>query len=315
VAGQVHMPPLDGGTAWINSEPLDAAALRGHVVLVDIWTLTCINWLRTEPYIRAWSQAYRDDGLIVIGVHTPEFSFEHDIDLVRSATAERQIDYPVVVDNDYAVWNAFANHYWPAEYFIDKDGVIRDQHFGEGRYEESELLIQQLLGIDREFVSIEPHGDEVEADWDHLRTPETYLGYGRGESFASPTKAAFDQRRTYDLPDEVPFNSWALAGAWTIGSEKVELHEAGGTIACRFEARDVHLVMRPGAGEPIPFRVTLDGAASGSAHGVDVDEEGGGLLRDGRMYQLVRQDGAVRERTMEITFVEPGAEAYVFTFG
>ena len=211
------MPSLGGATEWLNSEPLGPAELRGHVVLVDFWTLTCINWLRTEPYVRAWSQAYRDDGLVVIGVHTPEFSFEHEIDRVRQATKERAIDYPVAVDNDYAIWSAFDNHYWPALYFVDADGIIRDQHFGEGRYEESERVIQRLLGVERELVSVEGLGVEAEADWDNLRTPETYLGYGRGEHFASPGGAALDERRAYELPEHLRLNHWALAGEWTIG--------------------------------------------------------------------------------------------------
>ena len=195
VFGRVHMPSLDGATAWLNSEPLDPEGLRGQVVVADFWTLTCINWLRTEPYVRAWSQAYRDDGLVVIGVHTPEFSFEHDIDLVRQANQERGIDYPVAQDNDYAVWDAFANNYWPALYFIDREGIIRDRHFGEGRYEQSERVIQRLLGVERELVSVEGLGVEAEADWDHLRTTETYLGYGRSEHFASPHGSAFVERR------------------------------------------------------------------------------------------------------------------------
>ena len=312
---RLHMPSLGGATEWLNSEPLGPAELRGHVVLVNFWTLTCINWLRTEPYVRAWSQAYRDDGLVVIGVHTPEFSFEHEIDRVRRATKERGIDYPVAVDNDYEIWSAFDNHYWPALYFVDTDGVIRDHHFGEGRYEQSERVIQRLLGVERELVSVEGLGVEAEADWDHLRTPETYLGYGRSEHFASPDGAAFDERRAYELPERLRLNHWALAGEWTIGRENVVLDQAGGSIAYRFHARDAHLVLSPGAREPIPFRVLLDGEAPGPSHGVDVDEDGTGLLRDGRLYQLVRQHDAVRERTLEITFLEPGAEAYVFTFG
>ena len=309
------MPSLGGATGWLNSEPLGPAELRGHVVLVNFWTLTCINWLRQEPYVRAWSQAYRDDGLVVIGVHTPEFSFEHEIDGVRQATKERAIDYPVAVDNDYEIWRAFDNHYWPALYFVDADGIIRDQHFGEGRYEQSERVIQRLLGVERELVSVEGVGVEAEADWDHLRTPETYLGYGRSEHFASPDGAAFDERRAYELPEHLRLNQWALAGEWTIGRENVVLDEAGGSIAYRFHARDAHLVLSPGAREPIPFRVLLDGEAPGPSHGVDVDEDGNGVLRDGRMYQLVREHDAVRERTLEITFLEPGAEAYAFTFG
>jgi thiol-disulfide isomerase/thioredoxin len=291
VFSRLHMPPLDGVTEWLGSEPLGPAELRGHVVLVNFWTWTCINWLRQEPYVRAWSRAYRDDGLIVIGVHTPEFSFEHEIDGVRRATKERDIDYPVVVDNDYAVWTAFANHYWPALYFVDTDGVIRDEHFGEGRYEQSERVIQRLLGVERELVSVEGVGVEAEADWDQLRTPETYLGFARGQQLAT------------------------LTGDWTTGPENITLGESGGSIAFRFHARDAHLVLSTGTADPIPFRVLLDGDAPGLSHGVDVDEDGNGLLRDGRMYQLVRQRDAVRERTLEITFLEPGAEAYAFTFG
>jgi len=303
---RLRMPALDGATGWLNSEPLDPAELRGHVVLVDFWTLTCINWLRTEPYVRAWSQAYRDDGLVVIGVHTPEFSFEHEIDLVRQATKVREIDYPVAVDSDYAVWNAFDNHYWPALYFADRDGVVRDHHFGEGRYEKSERVIQELLGVDRELVPVEGVGVEAAADWDQLRTPETYLGWGRSGQVASPGA---------EIPEPLNLNEWALAGGWTVEGEKVVLDEAGGRIAFRFHARDAHLVLSSGGREPIPFRVLLDGEAPGPSHGVDVDEDGNGELADGRLYQLLRQDGGVRDRTMEITFLAPGAEAYVFTFG
>jgi thiol-disulfide isomerase/thioredoxin len=310
-----HAPALGEATEWLNSEPLGPAELRGHVVLVNFWTLTCINWLRQEPYVRAWSQAYRDDGLVVIGVHTPEFSFEHEIDRVRQATKERAIDYPVAIDNDYEIWSAFDNNYWPALYFVDADGIIRDHHFGEGRYEQSERVIQRLLAVEREPVSVEGLGVEAEADWDHLRTPETYLGYGRSEQFASPDDAAFGECRAYELPERLRFNHWALAGEWTIGRENVVLDQAGGSIVYRFHARDAHLVLSPGAREPISFRVLLDGEAPGPSHGVDIDEDGNGLLRDGRLYQLVRQGDVVRERTLEITFLEPGAEAYVFTFG
>jgi thiol-disulfide isomerase/thioredoxin len=287
----LQMPSFEGATEWLNSEPLGPAELRGHVILVNFWTLTCINWLRQEPYVRAWSRAYRDDGLVVIGVHTPEFSFEHEIDLVRRATAERKIDYPVAVDNQYGIWSAFANHYWPALYFVDADGLIRDQHFGEGRYEQSERIIQQLLGVERELVSVEGRGVEKAADWENLRTPETYLGYARSDQSAS------------------------LSGEWTIGTENVVLEQAGGSIAFRFQARDANLVLSFAGHKPIPFRVLIDGEPPGPSHGVDVDEEGNGLLRDGRMYQLVREHEEVRERTLEITFLEPGAEAYVFTFG
>ena len=302
----LHIPSLGGATGWLNSEPLAPAELRDRVVLVNFWTLTCINWLRQEPYVRAWSQAYRDDGLVVIGVHTPEFSFEHGIDGVREATKERAIDYPVAVDNDYEIWSAFANHYWPALYFVDAEGVIRDQHFGEGRYDQSERVIQRLLGVERELVSVEGLGVEAEADWDHLRTPETYLGYGRAERLASQGR---------ELPDRLPFNNWALAGEWTIGSEDVALDQPGGTIAVRFHARDAHLVLSAGSRGPIPFRVRLDGAAPGPSAGGDVDEDGHGVLRDGRLYQLVRERDAERQRTLEITFLEAGAQAFAFTFG
>src|SRR5829696_6564875 len=315
VFGRVHMPSLGGAAGWLNSDPLGPAELRGYVVLVNFWTLTCINWLRQEPYVRAWSQAYRNDGLIVIGVHTPEFSFEHDIDLVGQAVKERAIDYPVAIDNDFEVWSAFANHYWPALYFVDADGMIRDQHFGEGRYEESELVIQRQLGVEREPVSVEGLGVEAAADCDHLYTPETYLGYAREGHFASRNGTAFGECRAYELPERLRFNHWALAGEWTIGPEHVVLDQAGGSIAYRFHARDAHVVLSPGARGQIPFRVLLDGEPPGPSHGVDVDEDGNGLLRDGRLYQLVREHDAVRERTLEITFLAAGAEAYVFRFG
>ncbi len=293
---------LPAATEWLNSEPLGPAELRGHVVLVNFWTLTCINWLRQAPYVRAWSRAYRDDGLIVVGVHTPEFSFEHSGDRVRRAIRDRRIDYPVAVDNAYAIWSAFDNHSWPALYFADRDGIIRDFHFGEGRYDESERVIQELLGIDRPPVTVEGAGIEAAADWHHLRTPETYLGGGLG-------------RHTYEFPSYLHFNQWALDGEWTIGPENVVLDRAGGSIAYRFEARDLHLVLSPGAGGPIPFRVFLDGEAPGASAGADIDADGNGTLGDGRLYQLVREHDRVRERTFEIAFLEPGAEAYVFTFG
>jgi thiol-disulfide isomerase/thioredoxin len=298
---RLHMPSLDGATGWLNSEPLGLAGLRGRVVLVNFWTLTCINWLRQEPYVRAWSRAYRDEGLVVIGIHTPEFSFEHDIELVRRATEEREIDYPVALDNDYEIWDAFANHYWPALYFVDADGTTRDQHFGEERYEQSERVIQELLGVERELVSVERRGVEAGADWDHMRTPETYLGSLRDGRSASR--------------DRLGLNQWSLAGGWTTRPENVVLDLAGGSIALRFHARDAHLVLATGGRAPIPFRVLLDGDAPGPSHGVDVDPDGNGVLRDGRLYQLVRQHDAVRARTLEITFLEPGAEAYAFTFG
>jgi thiol-disulfide isomerase/thioredoxin len=315
VFGRPQMPSFGGATEWLNSEPLGPAELRGHVVLVNFWTWTCINWLRQEPYVRAWFQAYRDDGLVVIGVHTPEFSFEHRIDGVQRAIEEREIDYPVAVDNDHAVWDAFDNHYWPALYFVDVDGVVSHRHFGEGRYDESERVIQELLGVERELLSVEGVGVEAAADWDNLRTPETYLGYGRGNRFASANGGVFDEPRRYDVPDRLRANRWALAGEWTIEREKIVLQEAGGSIVVRFDARDAHLVLSAENREPRPFRVLLDGEAPGRSHGGDVDEEGNGFLREGRLYQLVRQQGPIRERTLQLAFLEPGAEAYAFTFG
>ena len=300
---RVRMPSFAGATEWLNSEPLGTAELRGHVVLVNFWTWTCINWLRQEPYIRAWSQAYRADGLIVVGVHTPEFSFEHDIEGVRRAIDERSIDYPVAVDNRYAVWDGFANRAWPALYFVDAGGMIRDHHLGEGRYEKSERVIQQLLGVERELTPVDGSGVEATADWDHLLTPETYVGYERGG------------RPSDEHPERLRLNHWAVDGEWAIGPESLTLDRTGGSIAFRFHARDANVVLSRGAGEAIPFSVRLDGEAPGLSHGVDVDEAGNGVLQDPRMYQLIRQHDAVRERTVQITFHAPGAEAYSFTFG
>ena len=297
-----HMPSLDRATGWLNTEPLDPAGLRSRVVLVNFWTLTCINWLRQEPYVRAWSRAYKNDGLVVLGVHTPEFGFEHEPERVRRAVSEMDIDYPVALDSDYGVWRAFSNHYWPALYFVDRDGIIRDQHFGEGRYEQSEREIQKLLGIERDLVTVEGVGIEAEADWNDLGSPETYLGYERG---ARPAEEA----------DKLGLNQWALSGEWKTASEHVALGEAGGSIAYRFHARDAHLVLSRATPDPIPFRVRLDGAPPGAAHGGDIDADGNGILDAGRLYQLIRQPGSVGDRTLEITFEAPGAEAYCFTFG
>jgi thiol-disulfide isomerase/thioredoxin len=312
----VHMPGFDGATAWLNSDPLTPAELRGRVVLVDFWTLTCINWLRTEPYVRAWSQAYRDDGLVVIGVHTPEFAVEHDVAEVRRATAERGIHYPVAVDNDYAIWTAFANQFWPALYFVDRDGLIRDEHFGEGRYKRSERTIQELLGIQRDPVVVEPAGVEAQADCDSIKTPETYLGLARAPGFTFPDGAALDRSQVYQISEQPRLNGWAIEGQWTVRSESLDLDRAGGRIAFRFHARDAHLVM--GSSDPnvpVPMRVTLDGAPPGEAHGVDVDPEGGGIVSHPRLYQLIRQPGPVRDRTVTIEFRAPGVYALVFTFG
>ncbi len=279
---------FDGSGEWANTPPGD---LRGRVVLVDFWTLTCINWLRTAPYVRAWAAAYRADGLTVIGVHTPEFTFEHSADLVRTAIAARGIDYPVAIDNDYKIWRAFDNHYWPALYFLDRDGTVRDHQFGEGGYESSERRIQQLLGVSRPLVPVTGEGVEAEADWAQLRSGETYLGSARADSPAS------------------------LQGDWAVEPERVVVRSAGARLSYRFHARDAHLVLSQGTGGPIPFRVLLDGQAPGAAHGVDVDAAGDGVLNEGRLYQLIRSPGEVRDRTVEISFNEPGAEAYAFTFG
>ena len=303
MAAQLHMPPFDGATGWLNIEPPGPPGLDGRVVLVNFWTWTCINWLRQVPYVRAWAEAYRDDGLVVVGVHTPEFTFEHDAGGVAREVGVRGIGYPVAIDDDYRVWRAFANHYWPALYFVDRDGVIRDQHFGEGRYERSERVIQDLLGVDRPLVDVEGAGVEAPADWERLRSPVTYLGDLRGE------------RRTDTPPARLRLNGWTLTGSWKPRAEHVALREAGGSIAIRFHARDAHLVMAGGDDGPIPFRVRLDGEPPGDAHGVDLDADGRGVLDHSRMYGLVRQPGRVRDRTLEITFEAPGAEGYAFTFG
>jgi thiol-disulfide isomerase/thioredoxin len=304
-----EMPELGGVTEWINSAPLDREGLRGRVVVVNFWTLTCINWLRQAPYVKAWARAYREDGLVVIGAHTPEFSFEHEIPGIRQAVTTREVDYPVAVDNEYAVWTAFDNHFWPALYFVDRNGIIRDAHFGEGRYEESERVIQGLLGVDRTPVVVEGQGVEAPADWNHLRTPETYLGSDRGE------RGPAAHGHSFEFPDYLGFNRWALDGEWTIGREEVTVDRACGRIAFAYQARDANVVLASGPGGPIPFQVLLDGKAPGPSHGVDVDEEGNGVLREGRMYQLIREHDDVRERTVEIFFTEAGARAYSFTFG
>jgi thiol-disulfide isomerase/thioredoxin len=293
---------FSGATKWLNSDPLGPDDLRGHVVLVNFWTLTCINWLRQEPYVRAWEKAYRDDGLIVIGAHTPEFQFEKDVPRIEQAIGQYSIDYPVAVDSDYRVWTAFANHYWPALYFLDREGDVRDEHFGEGRYAESERSIQKLLGIERDPVPVEGMGVEAEADWSTLRTPETYVGSERRERFSSS-----------GYPEGL--NYWALAGDWSTEHENIVLEDAGGTISFRFESRDVHVVLSRRSDAPIPFMVTIDGKPPGASHGVDVDADGNGELDAGRLYQLIREPGEVRERTIEITFLGAGAEIYSFTFG
>jgi thiol-disulfide isomerase/thioredoxin len=313
---------LGGATGWLNSPPLTAAGLRGSVVLVDFWTYTCINWLRTLPYLRAWARRYHDQGLVVLGVHTPEFGFEHDPDNVRRAVADLGVEFPVAVDNDYAVWDAFDNHYWPALYFVDAQGQVRHHRFGEGDYQQSEMVLQQLLaeagagGVPDDLVVVDAVGVEVAADWDSLRSPENYLGYERTENFASADGAVLDARQAYTAPARLRLNHWALAGDWTVGRQAVVLEAAGGRIADRFHARDLHLVMGPAAGgAPVRFRVRLDGQPPGAAGGADVDERGEGVATWPRLYQLVRQPGPVGERTFEVTFLDPGLRAYAFTFG
>ena len=294
---------LDHAPVWLNSEPLTAAALRGRVVLVDFWTYSCVNWLRTLPYVRAWAERYRDRGLVVVGAHAPEFGFEHDLDNVRRAIADLDVGYPVVIDNDFSIWRAFDNHYWPAVYLVDGEGRVRFQHFGEEAYAETERAIQGLLGIDEEVVHVNADGLAAAADWDHLKSPETYVGSARGEG------------RSDHRADALTLNQWALAGEWTVDDEFAVLDEAPGSIAYRFEGRDLNLVLTPPhSGAPARFTVRLDGQPPGDDRGVDVDEDGEGAIVEPRMYQLTRQS-RVRQRTFEITFRDPGAAAYVFTFG
>jgi Thioredoxin like C-terminal domain/AhpC/TSA family len=311
----VRIPSFDGATGWLNSEPLTAEDLSGQVVLVNFCTFTCINWIRQLPYVRAWADKYGDQGLVVVGAHTPEFTVEHDFESIRRALAAMRVEHPIAIDNDYAVWDAFANRYWPALYVADADGALRYQHFGEGRYEESERAIQELLGVDDELVSVEGVGIEAPADWDELESPETYVGYGQGERFASPGGGAADERRSYSMPEMLRSNHWALEGEWTIQREGALLHEAGGRLAFRFHARDLHLVMAPPEGAAMPVRVLLDGKPPGDACGSDIDEQGNGVVAATRLYQLIRQPGSIDDRTFEITFLEPGAQALVFTFG
>lgn len=317
-----HLPPFDGATGWLNSEPLTPAGLRGRVVAVDFWTYTCINWLRTLPYVRAWESKYRDHGLTVIGVHTPEFGFERDVDNIIARSRDFGVEYPIAIDSEYGVWTAFANHFWPAIYIADAEGRIRFHHFGEGEYEMSEMVIQQLLieagatDIDRDLVTVDPQGFEVAADWRTQRTPETYLAYGRSAGFASPDRARIGESHTYSEPVRLGLNEWAAVGDWTLAQHAAVSNEPGGRIAFRFQARDVNLVMGPATrATSVPFRVRLGGDAPASAHGLDIDEQGDGTLTDQRLYQLIRQPGPIEERLVEIEFLEAGAEAYCFTFG
>jgi thiol-disulfide isomerase/thioredoxin len=317
-----HVPGFDGATGWLNSPPLSAQDLQGKVVLVDFWTYTCINWLRTLAYIRAWAERYADQGLLVVGVHTPEFPFERNIDNVRRAASDMRVEYPIALDSDYAIWQAFANHYWPAVYIADAEGRIRHHQFGEGGYAECEMVIQRLLreagreGIADDVVAVTAEGFEAQADWADLESPETYLGYEQGRSLASPGGLALDGPQTYTVPNTLKLNQWALAGDWTIERRACVVNLAGGRIAFRFHARDAHLVMGPSTGgATVPFRVVVDGEPPGEAHGLDVDEQGHGTVAEQRLYQLIRQPGAIADRTLEITFLAPGVETFVFTFG
>jgi hypothetical protein len=315
------LPSFDGATGWLNSPPLTPEELRGQVVLVDFWTYTCINWLRTLGYVRAWHEKYREQGLVVIGVHTPEFPFEQDVANVREAVKDMNVEYPVALDPNYEVWNAFANHYWPAVYIADADGRIRHHQFGEGGYEECERVIQLLLrqaggDVGDDVVSVIPDGLEAQADWANLESPETYLGYLQGQNFASPGDVELDEPRSYALPDRLNLNDWALAGDWIVGRRAIVSNDADGKIAFRFHARDVNLVLGPRErGASVPFRVLVDGEPPGDAHGLDVDQEGSGAVTQQRLYQLVREPARISDRTFEITFHGPGVEAYVFTFG
>ncbi|NIF82392.1 cytochrome c biogenesis protein DipZ [Comamonas sp. Tr-654] len=315
-------PPLNGATQWLNSKPLGEQDLRGKVVLVDFWTYSCINCLRTLPYVKAWAEKYRDQGLVVIGVHAPEFAFERDIGNVSKAMKDLGISYPVAVDNQYAIWRAFRNQYWPAHYFIDATGRIRHHHFGEGGYAESERVIQQLLkeaGSTRSamgLTQVDAEGVQLAANMDEVSSPETYLGYERAENFASTPKAVHDRTTTYLEPQETRLNAWGLAGQWMVGAESATLAGTSGRIVYRFKARDLHLVLSPGAGgKPVRFKVSVDGKPPGDAHGVDVAADGSGTVTGQRLYQLVRQSGAVAERTFSIEFLDSGVSAYAFTFG
>ena len=321
IAPEGAFPSLAGATDWLNSPPLTPEALKGKVVLIDFWTYSCINCLRAIPYVRAWAEKYKDQGLVVIGVHTPEFAFERNVANIRKAIASLKIGYPVAVDNDYAIWRAFDNNYWPAHYFIDAQGRIRYHHFGEGEYDQSERVIQRLLAeaghnaLPTELVAVNASGAEAPPSANDDRSPETYLGHNRIDNFASPGGAVFDKNHVY-AAGPLQLNQWSLAGDWTINGENAALNASDGRIAFRFHARDLHLVLGPAAdGKPIRFRVTIDGRSPGTNHGADTDADGNGTIDGQRLYQLVRQGGAIADRTFEIEFLDPGVQAYAFTFG
>ncbi len=317
-----RLASFDGATGWLNSEPLTTQKLRGRIVLVDFWTYTCVNWLRTLPYLRAWAAKYGDSGLTIVGVHTPEFGFERNPDNVIPATRGFGVEYPVALDPDYSVWNAFENHYWPAVYIADGEGRLRYHHFGEGEYIATEMAIQQLLmdagvdGVEQDLVDVNFVGLELSADWRTLQSPETYAGYGQSSGFAQDAVARFDESHAYTAPSRLPLNYWGLSGTWTVARHAAVLNEPSGRIAFRFHARDVNLVMGPASrGASIPFRVFLDGHLAGDAHGTDVAADGTGIVKDQQTYQLIRQPGRIEDRTFEIEFLDAGAEAYCFTFG
>jgi thiol-disulfide isomerase/thioredoxin len=317
-----ELSSLTSATEWLNSQPLTAADLRGKVVLIDVWTYTCINWLRTVPYVRAWAEKYKDQGLAVIGVHAPEFPFERNIDNVRRSVKDMGLTYPIAIDNDFAIWRAFRNQAWPALFFVDAQGRTRHHHFGEGDYERSERFIQQLLteagasGVARELVSVDARGPEAPADWANLRSLETYVGYGQAERFVPPGGVVRGRSHLYAAGARLRLNQWTLSGDWTVQRGAGALNKAGGRIAYRFHARDLNLVMGPSAsGVAVPFRVLIDGKPPGAAHGTDVDELGNGTVTDQRLYQLIRQPKPIADRLFEIEFLDPGAEVYAFTFG
>ena len=313
---------LGKATDWVNSQPLTAAGLLGKVVLIDFWTYSCINWRRTLPYVRAWAQKYKDQGLVVIGVHAPEFAFEKIVDNVRWAAKDMRVDYPIAIDNDYAIWRGFNNEYWPALYLVDARGRIRHHQFGEGEYEQSEMAIQKLLaeagvgGIGHELVSVDARGAEVAADWGSLRSPENYVGYERTENFASPGGPLSDKRHVYVAPARLGLNHWALSGEWTVQKQAIVLNKANGRILYRFHARDLHLVMGATArGTSVRFRVLIDGQTPGAAHGADVDDQGNGTATEQTLYQLIRQPKPIADRQFEVEFLDSGVEAFSFTFG
>ena len=321
-ASRTELASLSRANAWLNSPPLTAEDLRGKVVLVNVWTYTCINWQRQLPYVRAWAEKYKDRGLVVVGVHSPEFAFEKNLDNVRQAVKTRGIGHPIAIDSDFEIWRAFDNHYWPALYFIDATGRIRHSQFGEGQYEQSEMIIQRLLAeagqtaLGDELVSVEAQGPEAAADWGSLKSPENYLGSERTENFAFPGVAQFDQPNVFAIPPRLSLNQWGLSGDWTRAKHAVALNKPGGRIAYRFHARDLHLVMGPPlAGQSVRFRVLIDGQAPGAAHGTDVDDQGNGVVTEQRLYQLIRQPKPIMDRQLEIEFLDPGVEAFSFTFG